>query len=159
MLLDGVPHSQIPARLGPDGRNVTVDSVHRWATAGFKLWLDKYNDLQKSRAEQEAAMDLACQDGGSRIHEATLQLAATRLTGLVRHLDCTDFKELLHEDPAKLIPFLNSLATISNAELNCERHRITLQRADTKTEDPAAAKAAGLRPQTRQAMESEMNLM
>jgi hypothetical protein len=160
LLLDGLPHAEIPARLGDLGKNITTDSVDRWAAGGFKLWLAKFNDLQESRAEQETAMDLACTDGGSRIHEATLQLAATRLTGLLRQLDCSDFKELLREDPAKLIPLLNSLATISNAELKCERHRIDLQERASKTAgDCSETKPAGLRPETRKHMENEMNLM
>lgn len=160
MLLDGVPHAEIPGRLGDAAKELTTDNVDHWAAGAFKLWLAEYNRLQATRAEQETAMDLACPDGGSKIHEATLQLAATRLCGMVRHLDPTDFKELLRDDPAKLIPFLNSLATISNAEIKCERHRIEREAQAAKdSNETTNAKPAGLRPETRKQMESEMNLM
>ena len=42
------------------------------------------------------------------------------------------------------IPFLNSLATIANAELKCEHHR--LQDRQPKSDQPQPAKAPGLTP-------------
>ena len=66
-------------------------------------------------------MDLACPDGGTKIHQATLQLAATTLSDLVRKFDYTEFQQLLRDDPSQLIPFLNALARISDAQIKCER--------------------------------------
>ncbi|HWH72471.1 MAG TPA: hypothetical protein VNT26_24125, partial [Candidatus Sulfotelmatobacter sp.] len=70
------------------------------------------------------------------------------------------FKQLLRDDPAKLIPFLNALARISDAEMRCERHRLEMERLKTGLNPTAAPeKAPGLSPETRQRLEQELNLM
>src|SRR5437667_2015204 len=102
MLLDGVPYADIIKALGPQAEHITEHNITTWVAAGYKQWLDEQLRLEETRIKQEVAMDLACPDGGSRIHEATLQLAATRLSEMVRKLDYTDFRELLRDDPAKL---------------------------------------------------------
>ena len=79
---------------------------------------------------------------------------------MLRDLDLTDFKELLRDDSAKLIPLLTSLATISNAEVKCERHRLDLEdRGARLQKNQNPDKAAGLRPETRRKMENVLNLM
>ena len=160
MLLDGVPHAEIPKRLGQVACHITQDNIDKWAVGSYPLWLAEFQHLQETRVQHEVAMDLACQDGDSRIHEATLQLAATSLAQMLRDLDLTDFKELLRDDPAKLIPLLTSLATISNAEIKCERHRLDLEdRRARLQKNQNPDKAAGLRPETRRKMENDLNLM
>ena len=104
-------------------------------------------------------MDLACPDGGSKIHEATLQLAATNISEMVRQLDISDFKELLRDDPAQLIPFLNALARISDAEIRCERHLLEVaERVARLEKDPATTKPAGLSEEARAEMERKLRL-
>ena len=78
---------------------------------------------------------------------------------MVRKFDPADFQDLLRDDPAKLIPFLNSLARIRDAELNCERHRLQFQERYAKLHKSQNAKAPGLSSQTRQQMEKDLNLM
>jgi len=160
MLLDGVPYSEILKVLGEQAKGITENNLTRWASAGYQDWLGELRRLDETRVKQEVAMDLACPDGGSKIHEGTLQLAATSLSEMVRKLDYTDFQGLLRDDPAKLIPFLNALAAISNAEIKCERHRIEIEERQARLGSQALPeKTVGLRPQTRQQMEKELNLM
>jgi len=160
MLLDGLPYSEILKILGEHAKGISENNITRWSATGYEDWLRELRRLDETRIKQEVAMDLACPDGGSKIHEATLQLAATRLSEMVRQLDCDDFKDLLRDDPAKLIPFLNALATISNAELKCERHRIELAEREAKLDSTnSSTKTVGLRVETRQQMEKELNLM
>jgi len=159
MILPGVPYGEILKALGPVAAHITEHNITTWVPGGYKEWQDEQHRLEQTRVKQEVAMDLACPDGGSKIHEATLQLAATRLSEMVRSLDCTDFKELLREDPAKLIPFLNSLATISNAELKCERHRIEFEERRARLEkNQPADKTPGLSAEARQEMEQQLKL-
>ena len=160
LLLDGVAHADIPKQLGEAGAHITENNVNKWATGAFPLWLAEFNRLQETRVKQEVAMDLACPEGGSRIHEATLQLAASSISEMVRKLDLSDFEEMLHADPAKFIPFLTALATISNAELKCERHRLELDQQKAKAEKShLPQKPPGLSTETRRTMEKELNLM
>ncbi len=159
MLLDGVPYAEIIRALGPSAEHITEHNITTWVAAGHKEWLEEQFRLEETRVKQEVAMDLACPEGGSKIHEATLQLAATRLSEMVRSLDATDFKELLRDDPAKLTPFLNALATISNAELRCERHRIELDERRAKLDKTQPReKHAGLSTEARQEMEQQLKL-
>ena len=159
MLLDGVPFGQILTNLGEAALGVTEQNITSWVAGGHKDWLAEQHRLEETRVKQEVAMDLACPDGGSLIHEATLQLAATRLTDMVRAFDYSDFRDLLRTDPDKLIPFLNSLARISEAEIACERHRLLLQDRELKLQKSNEKKSPGLSPQTRQVMEKDLNLM
>ncbi len=160
MLLDGVAYNEILKALADDAPGITENNLTRWFSSGYQDWLRELQRLDEIRIKQEVAMDLACPDGGSRIHEATLQLAATKLSEMVRNLDCSDFKQLLRDDPAKLTPFLSALATISNAELRCERHRLEIEErlAQLRQNQPSLA-SPGLRPQTRHKLEKELNLM
>jgi hypothetical protein len=160
LLLDGVPHAEIPNRLGEIAKDITENNVNKWATGAFPLWLAEFHRLQETRIKQEVAMDLACPDGGSKIHEATLQLAANSIAEMVRKLDLADFEEMLHTDPAKFIPFLTALATISNAELKCERHRLDLDERKSKADkSQSPQKPPGLSVETRRTMEKDLNLM
>src|SRR2546425_742677 len=159
MLLDGVPYAEIIKALGSPAEHITEHNITTWVAAGHKEWLEEQFRLEETRVKQEVAMDLACPEGGSKIHEATLQLAATRLSEMVRKLDYTDFRELLRDDPAKLTPFLAALATISNAELRCERHRLELDERRAKLEkNYHSAKPAGLSTEARQEMEQQLKL-
>jgi hypothetical protein len=157
MLLDGVPYAEILKTLGDDAKNVTEHNITTWAAGGYKDWLREQHRLEETRVKQEVAMDLACPAGGSRIHEATLQLAATSLSEMVRQLDCSDLKELLREDPKQLTPLLNALARISDAELRCERHILDVTERMAKTENNAS-KSAGLSTGARQEMERKLNV-
>jgi hypothetical protein len=160
MILDGVPYAEILTALGDSAKGVTEHNITSWVQGGYQDWLIEQQRLAETRVKQEVAMDLACEGGGSRIHEATLQLAATTISEMVRKLNCVDFEELLRDDPAQLIPFLNALARISDSELRCERHRLELEERRAKLEkNQPPAKSAGLRPETRERMEKELKLM
>jgi len=159
MLLDAVPYAEIIKALGAPAEHITEHNITTWAGGGYKEWLDEQFRLEETRVKQEVAMDLACPEGGSKIHEATLQLAATKLSEMVRNLDCSDFKQMLRDDPAKLTPFLSALATISNAELRCERHRIELDERRAKLErSQTREEPAGLSTEARQEMEQQLKL-
>src|SRR5438093_6384813 len=83
MLLDGVPFGQILETLGEAAKGVTEHNMTTWVAGGYKDWLREQYKLEETRIKQEVAMDLACPDGGSKIHEATLQLAATTLSEMI----------------------------------------------------------------------------
>jgi hypothetical protein len=160
MLLDGVPFAEILQKLGERAKDVTEHNITSWVAGGYKDWLREQQRLEETRVKQEVAMDLACSDGGSKIHEGILQLAATRLSEMVRNLDYTDFEGLLRDDPSKLIQFLNALARISEAEIKCERHRFEADQRKSQAEaKELPQKSAGLRPETRHQLEKELNIM
>ena len=156
MLLDGLSFGQIIKELGDHAKGITEKNITSWVAGGYRDWLREQQKLEETRVKQEVAMDLACPDGGTRIHQATLQLAATTLSDLVRKFDYTEFQQLLRDDPAQLIPFLNALARISDAQIKCER-----QLLETAHNEPTAqpARAPGLRPETRKLLEKELSLM
>jgi hypothetical protein len=157
MLLDGFPYAEILTALGEPAKDVTEQNITNWVTGGgYKAWLAEQRNLEETRVKQEVAMDLACPEGGSRIHQATLQLAATNLSQMVRNLDCTDIKELIHEDPKQLTPLLNALARISDAQLRCERHQLDVEPTTSLDNEPA--KEPGLSTEARQEMERQLRL-
>lgn len=157
MLLDGLTYGEILKALGDAAKGVTERNITSWVQGGYKAWISQQRNLDETRVKQEVAMDLACPEGGSKIHEATLQLAATSLSEMLRELNCSSFQELLRDDPAQLTALLNSLARISDAEIRCERHRLESEAKRAKLDnEPSCEK--GLRPETRQRMEKELNL-
>ena len=160
MLLDGVPYAQILSTLGESAKGINENNLTRWSQGGYQDFLKVLLSLAETRVKQEVAMDLACPEGGSRIHEATLQLAAAGLADMLRQFDFSAFGEQLQADPTKLIPFLNSLATISRAELSCERHRFDTEERRARLDTSLVSqKEPGLTTKTRQVLEKDLSLM
>src|SRR5436190_20564233 len=107
MLLDGVPYADIVTNLGDDGKDLNDDNLGRWRTGGYQEWLRDQERVEAQKAKTEKMFDLACEHG-SKIHQATIQVAAANICDLLLELDPCALREALEEDPDKYTRLLNA---------------------------------------------------
>lgn len=122
MLLDGVRYLDIAAALGEDGKDLNEDNLSRWRAGGYQEWLREQEVIEAQRGRNEMPLDLA-QEKGSKIHQATIQVAAANLCHLLVNLDPCQLREILEEDPDKYTRLLNALVRLSDGQLRCEQHQ------------------------------------
>jgi hypothetical protein len=125
MLLDGVSYLDIIAALGDDGKDLNEDNLSRWRTGGYQEWLREQDRIADQERKRERASDLAT-ERGSKIHQATMQIAAANLCDLLLELEPTALRQILEEDPDKYTRLLNALVRLSDGQLRCETHQVNL---------------------------------
>jgi hypothetical protein len=161
MLLDGVPYADILQRLGDDARSLDEGQIGTWKRGGHQDWLHEQQRIEVMRFRQEFAMDLLAEKDGTKIHQATLQVAAANLVELVVDLDPTTLRQTLEEDPEKYTRLLHAIARLSDGEIRCERHRNQeAERLAKIAKDKAVAeKKGGISPEALTAAVDALNLM
>jgi hypothetical protein len=131
MLLDGSPYLDIIAKLGDDGKDLNEDNLTNWRSGGYQEWLREEDRREMQNAKKERTEDLAS-DRGSKIHQATLQIAAANMCDLLTELEPCELREILEKDPDKYTRLLNALVRLSDGQLRCEEHQAK-QAAQAKT--------------------------
>ena len=131
MLQDGVPYADIITALGPEGKDLNEQNLTNWRTGGYQEWLHQRDVIDVQTARNEQCFDLACQQG-SKIHQATVQVAAANLLNLLLNLDPCALRQTLEEEPDKYTRLLNALVRLSDGQLRCEQHQAK-QAAAAKT--------------------------
>src|SRR4051812_24499811 len=137
MLLDGLPYADIISSLGEDGKDLNEDNLRRWRTGGYQEWLQNLDRIDRQNARTEKTFDLAC-ERGSRIHQATLQIAAANLCDLLMQLEPCELQEILEKEPDKYTRLLNALVRLSDGQLRCEQHQIKQGEQDVKAKKTTA---------------------
>ena len=160
MLDDGFTYAEIIKELGVEGTGLNEENIGSWKATGYQDWLREQQRIQILRAKQDFALDLACEGDGSKIHQATLQIAATNLCELLVDLDPAAMRESFEENPDKYTRLLNAIARISDGELKCERHCTDqAQRLAKIQKDKAATEKRGISDETLKTAEQRLNLM
>jgi hypothetical protein len=139
MILDGVPYADIIAALGEEGKDLNDQNLTNWRMGGYQDWLRDHDCFEAQRARNEAAADLAFKQG-SKIHQATIQVAAANMLRLVLDLKPSALQHILEDDPDKYTRILNALVRLSDGQLRCEQHQVK-QEQQTRT---SARKEGGI---------------
>src|SRR5438034_64248 len=84
MLLDGVPYSDIPERLGEAGNDLTEEHIRRWKAHGHQRWLLELDRKEALQAAREHAHDLLSQKAGVPVQDASRTIAAAQLYELLQ---------------------------------------------------------------------------
>ncbi len=160
MLLDGLKYTDVIQNLGPEAQDLNEDNISRWKAGGYQDWLRGQQRLEAMRAKQEFAADLFLDQDASKIHQATLQVAATNLCELLVDLDPAELREMLQKEPDKYTRLLNAIARLSDGEIRYERHRAQeaerqarIQKANTPIEK------RGITAEALAKAEAKLNLM
>ena len=97
------------------------------------------------RARHELALNLIRENGDCKIHQATLLIAATVISDLLKNLDPTSLSRSLKDEPLALIRLLNSLSRLSHHGIKCERQREQdVERKASSDQFRSSLKAAGI---------------
>src|SRR4051812_28512488 len=95
MLLDGHTYAQIIEAVPIDGPPLSEDSISTWKSGGYQDWLKEQQRVDTIRSKQDFAVDLCNDTEGGKIHQATLQVAATNLCELLVDLDPAAMRQVL----------------------------------------------------------------
>jgi len=126
--------------LGDDGKDLNDECIGTWRTGGYQEWLRDLDRVEAQRSRNEKAYDLACEKG-SKIHQATIQVAGANLLNLLLDLEPCALLQILEEDSDKYTRLLNALVRLSDGQLRCEQHQAKQAQQQSKT---PAAKDGGI---------------
>jgi hypothetical protein len=161
MIRDGATYQQINQMLEKhDCFGVGEQNLTNWREGGYQDWLKEQERLEDMRAKREFALEVVRQNEGSKIHEATLQLAASQLYEVITEFDLGGLKGLLREQPENYARLVNSLAKLSQSGLEYEKYREGVRAAKEAIQAKlATAKGGGLAPETISFIEEKLGLM
>ena len=161
MLLDGLPYSEILQKLGEQVQHISDDNLSNWKAGGYQDWLREQQRVEMIRFRQEFAIDLVGNVDPSKVHQATLQVAAANMVELLVDLDPITLRETLENEPDKYTRLLNAIARLSDGEIKCERHRTNEAERQAKiAKDRALAeKKGGISPEALKAAKDALKLM
>jgi hypothetical protein len=158
MLRDGKPYAAIMAWVASTAKiKLNDQNITNWKDGGHQDWLKSQERLEDMASKREFALELVKANEGSKIHEATLQIAASQMYDLLTDFDVSALKELLAEKPGLYPKVVNGIAKLSKEALGYERFRgeVKRQLGDAKK---VAAKG-GLTPETIERIERELHLL
>jgi hypothetical protein len=127
MLRDGVPYSRVLKHIEdslpvPLEDPISEQNLSNWKNAGHQVWLHD----QEQREEILEARDDALQfpgDDESRLEQATLKIASTRLFQLFKHLEPAAFAGLAQRKPETYARLFSALPRITREGLRYQKYR------------------------------------
>lgn len=100
---------------------VSEMNVTNWRQGGHQDWLSEQARLSDMQAKREFALEIVKQNEGSKLHEASLQLAASQLYEVLTEFDLGNLKTLLKAEPENYAKIVTALARLSKGALDRER--------------------------------------
>jgi hypothetical protein len=114
------------------------------------------------KAKREFALEIVRQNEGSKIHEASLQLAASQLYEVITDFDIEAVKTLLKAAPENYAKIVNALSKLSESALDVEKFKANIAEQKRKIElelGRANTAGGGLTPETLGKIKEALNLM
>jgi hypothetical protein len=161
-LRDGQTYLTIAAWLDDIGyTEVSESNLSNWKEGGFEDWQKHQERLETDKMKREFALELVKDNEGSKIHEATLQLAASQVYEVLSDYDVGPLKDTLADKPGLYPKFLNALAKVSEGGLKYERYREEVKKGKARIEAEltTATSKGGITPDTLAKIKNELNLL
>ncbi len=156
LMRDGVPYKEIIAALGEDGVGLNEDNLTNWRPGGHQDWLQQQDALDEWSAKWEFAQDLVNRGHGLTIHQVLNQTIASNIHEVISETGPAAIHDAIKADPRNIIPLIQAIATLADAEINCERYR-NLEAAPTP--NALGANPKSLKPETLKRIEHDLHLM
>jgi hypothetical protein len=93
-----------------------------------------------------------------KLHEATQQIAALRISQLLAAFDTTSLTTAFQKHPQSFVRLIQTLPSLSRAGMDCERLLVELAERQA-SHDPSRKKQRGLSKEALQYMTQATNLM
>jgi hypothetical protein len=156
LMNDGIPYKQIIAALGDDGLDLNEDSLSNWRPGGHQDWLKEQEALAEWSAKWEFGQDLVNRGHGLTIHQVVNQMLASQIHDAINDAGPSVIQNALQADPRNIIPLIQAIAGLTQAELDSERFRLleAVQRPSPTGADPKSIK-----PETIRKIEQDLNLL
>jgi Lhr-like helicase len=161
MLRDGCPAKDVIMFLEQHEIRVDEDVVSRWRQGGYQDWLKEQARLDDMRFRREFALQIVKENDGSKIHEATLQIAATQLYETLADFDLMPLKELLKEKPENYPKVVNAIAKLSKGALDVQKYKDLVAEQKKKIEAAIneGKNKGGFSTETIEKIERELKLL
>jgi len=161
MIRDGATYAQvIKVAEKHDVFGLNEQNLTNWKEGGYQEWLREQERLSDMQAKREFAMEVVRQNEGSKLHEATLQLAASQLYEVITDFDLAHLKDLLKAKPENYAAIVNSLAKLSKSGLEYEKYRAAVQAAKEAIQKKLeSVKDGGIGDETISFIEQKLALM
>ncbi|MDX1951497.1 MAG: hypothetical protein SFY81_04895 [Verrucomicrobiota bacterium] len=168
MIRDGVKYPAIIAFLEAEGHpGILEQNLTNWVqtsdsneSSGYLDWQREQERLEDMKAKRELALEIVQQNEGSRLHEATLHLAASQLYEVLVDFDLVNLKALLADKPENYAQVVNSLAKLSKGALDIQRYKDHVQAQKEKIQAALnQAKTGGVTAETLAKIEQEVGFL
>ena len=98
----------------------------RWKKTGYRDWLEEQQRRVLICAQQKFALDVLLDKDPTKVHEASVQVAAGMLCQFLADFDPTALKEKFQNDPLNFVRLLNTLPKLSDSGIKSESHRVEI---------------------------------
>jgi hypothetical protein len=162
LMRDGATAAAISAYLASQGiTDVNEQNVTNWRQGGHQDWLKEQARLAEMAAKREFALEIVKANEGSKLHEATLHIAASQLYDVLEDFDLGNLKQLLAEKPENYANIVNSLAKLSKGALDVEKFKehVRARKEAIERELGVAKTSGGISPETIERIERELKLL
>jgi hypothetical protein len=135
MLRVGVPYARILERLGEYGKGLNKSNLSRWKKTGYLIWLAEQQRREDAQVQLQLLFDLLSENDNGKIHEATQQIAALRISQVLASFDSAALVQAFQQDPRSFVRLVQTLPTLSRGGMDCERLLVDLAERKQKLEE------------------------
>jgi hypothetical protein len=158
MLRVGVPYARILERLGEYGKGLNRSNLSRWKKTGYLVWLADQQRREDAEAQIQLLFDLVRENDNGKLHEATQQIAALRISQVLAAFDTTSLTQSLQQHPQAFVRLIQTLPGLSRGGMDCERLLVELAERKASLQ-PKNERKRGISQPTLQYIEEKLNLM
>ncbi len=160
MLRQRIPYAQILDKLGPHAAKLNKSNLSRWKKTGYPIWLAEQQRREDAHAQLQLLLDLVRENENGKIHEATQQIAALRISQVLAGFDPASLVQTLQQHPQAFVRLVQTLPTLSRGGMDCERLLLELaERKATSQRHNDDSQPRGISQRSLQYMTQKLNLM
>lgn len=159
LLRQGVSYAQILLQLGPCATGLNKSNLSRWKKTGYLLWLAEQQRREDALAQLHLLLDLVREQDNGKIHEATQQIAALRISQVLAAFDAQALTLALQQQPQAFVRLIQTLPKLSRGGMDCERLLVELAERKASRKDDMQPDRRGISEESFQYATQKLNLM
>ncbi|HWX22281.1 MAG TPA: hypothetical protein VN578_20465 [Candidatus Binatia bacterium] len=159
MLRQRIPYPQIIEKLGDHGQDLNKNNLSRWKKTGYLVWLAEQQRREDAHAQLQLLFDLLREKDNGKIHEATQQMAALRISQVLAAFDPATLSQAFQQNPQAFVRLIQTLPSLSRGGMDCERLLVEFAERKASLEKEENPKKRGISRRTQKYMEQKLNLM
>ncbi len=159
MLRQRVSYTKILEQLGDHGKNLNKNNLSRWRKTGYLLWLAEQQRREDAQSQLQLLFDVLRENENGKIHEATQQIAALRISQVLAAFDPATLTQKLEQHPQAFVRLIQTLPNLSRGGMDCERILLDLSERKASLQKELKPGKRGISPQTMKYFEQKLHLM
>jgi len=159
MLRQRITYAQILAKLGEHANGLNKSNLSRWKKTGYLLWLAEQQRRDDAQAQLQLLFDLVREKDNGKIHEATQQIAALRISQVLAAFDPAALTQAFQQQPQAFVRLVQTLPSLSRGGMDCERLVVELAERKALLDQEKTPKKRGITAESLHYMQEKLNLM